>query len=423
MIRWNTKIQTIMDPFQKTKISQSVDKNKEISEWFPEPSHYINENAKSSHPNIYLINNNASVQDQDSITQTTSSLAANSLQNFVEEALRSVEDGVASLDHRALNIMVERQKETAAIMTPSGSITNQSYPQHHSMAYSSNIEQSLPFEQNTLANSSSSGLDLAQVVSEIFNDNIETLESDNVMTKREITQKLFNSFDDRGSDDIKCGDLSSTTADGTLSTGHDACLQPSIISLSELPSSSDLASNPSRLVVSPSVLSKVLSDNYCASPLNTYAGNKQHLELGGDSQAVIIRRNLEAEKFLNLHCDKSDSGIFQQTSVRCLHPSSRQCYPNVPNKSNFDLSNTQSHHSSTSSLAFVERFKLPQQPLPRSSLLEFKENATALPRTKNVSPQNIVPQSENATTGHVQQRNYSTSNLAHNHPGNVYRFC
>ena len=99
-----------MDSFPIMGPHDTAGKNQEItltlgnSDWCSG----ISELQHGGASNIYDVNENAPCQD-DSITYSATSAAANSLQNFVEEALRSVEDGVASLDHKSLNLMVENQ--------------------------------------------------------------------------------------------------------------------------------------------------------------------------------------------------------------------------------------------------------------------------------------------------------------------------
>ena len=124
-----------------------------------------------------------------------SSVASNSLQTFVEEALRSVEDGVASLDHRELNMMVERQKESSEIH-PSVSVSANPYVTPSTVTLSSNMVQPCQSASISSDNTSSGGLDLDQVVSEIFSDSIESMEMESSMTQRCKSQGTFQVFDD-----------------------------------------------------------------------------------------------------------------------------------------------------------------------------------------------------------------------------------
>ena len=79
--------------------------------WFQENLGCRIEDDKAAYSNIYDNTQNVPGENLDPVLQSESTVAANSLHNFVEEALRSVEDGIASLDHRELNMIVEKQNE------------------------------------------------------------------------------------------------------------------------------------------------------------------------------------------------------------------------------------------------------------------------------------------------------------------------
>ena len=399
-----------------SKDKQSEVKSKEHvlfnhCEWFSDNTNYRNEDGKSSYPNIYDINDNAPNQHQDQIMQSASSVASNSLQNFVEEALRSVEDGVASLDHRELNMMVERQKETSEI--PSCvSVSNNPYVTPSAVTLSSNMVQPCQSAPITSENTSSGGLDLAQVVSEIFSDSIEPMEIENSITPRCKSQGTFQVFDESGGTVEKRNDSLLHASGGSHTHNNDSCLQNTRNLHTEISSSVPIP-NPSRLVVSPSVLHKVLSKNTWFVPHDACLPT-ENAELGDTSPGMSTTSSVQSNKFINVNCDRVDNKYVDNPISRCLLQTGSQLYSPISHSKHFSLLSSDSLHSSATSnfTPGNTSFKLPQQPLPRTSLTEFQENT--VPLTPKCSPiENFTTLSGNTTRINVQERNDATSNLSH----------
>jgi hypothetical protein len=410
-----------MDPYQNnSKDNQSNVKSKDHvlfnhCEWFADNTNYRNEDEKSSYPNIFDINENAPNQHQDQIMQSASSVASNSLQNYVEEALRSVEDGVASLDHRELNIMVERQKESSE-MPSSSSVSNNPYVTSSAVTLSSNLVQPSQSASITPENHSSGGLDLAQVVSEIFSDSIEPMEIENSMRQRCKSQKSFQVFHESGGTVEKRLESLVHESSGSLTHNNDSCLQNNSSLHTEISSSVPIP-NPSRLVVSPSVLNKVLSKNTWFVPHDDCLPTEQ-VELDDTSPGMSATSSVLTNKFINLNCDRVDNKYVDHPIPRCLLQAGSQFYSPISHSKHFCLSSSDSLQSSSllPSLYVNTSFKLPQQPLPRTSLTEFQEKTVPL-TTKASSIKHLTTSSENTTKGNVQDRNYPTSNLSHPHSG------
>ena len=397
-----------MDSYHHNKIDQLEAKNSENHEWFPESASYNNVvGAKSSNTNIYDINENASNHEQDPIMQSASSIAANSLQTFVEEALRSVEDGVASLDHRALNMMVARQKETSE-MPLSCSISNIAYLPPTSTVLSSVPTQPYASATVTSTNTPSTGLDLAQVVSEIFNDNTETADSECTNAQCCKTKSPFHMYHDSGGSVVKNTTSVTSISDNSMSTNYVTNSGILPVETSSVP----LAS-PGRLVVSPSVLSKVLSKHSCFIPSNVYTSPVRG-ELDSTSPIIIPRTNIHDQEVSNLKCDHGTGEYTQHPPVRGLPQSSPQYVSPVCHAKEFDLftTNNSTHSALHESFTPIDRFKLPQQPLPRSSLTDILDEK--LPLTSQVSIiQNIMAENENLTKRNEQSSNISTSSFLH----------
>ena len=355
--------------------------------------------------NIYSINEDAPCQD-DSTTYSATTAAANSLQNFVEEALRSVEDGVASLDHKSLNLMVENQKHVNCVPAEScpSSISSNlqaSSPDRHT---SPNVNTTF---SNALIDGATStpsrGLDLAQVVSEIFNDNIEN--SNEAITGTTQTIKSQKSFcvdaGIGGSLQKRFDDIPSSSTCGVFLSNNDTYFDHGSAGMVNSNSSDVTSSNPSRLVVSPSVLSKVLSKND-ALVVQSHSNRESELILPTRTYPSLMRKSNLQDTRICRNTSISHNNVDQNFSpLRCQTQSYPHCNRTISHTRNLNLSNT----GTTSNLTHIEIVKLPQQPLPRSSLSQLQERP--VPFTPDIAPlSNVNSEKYQEKYGKVHCRNY-----------------
>ena len=355
--------------------------------------------------NIYSINEDAPCQD-DSNTYSATTAAANSLQNFVEEALRSVEDGVASLDHKSLNLMVENQKHVNCVPAEScpSSISSNlqaSSPDRHT---SPNVNTTF---SNALIDGATStpsrGLDLAQVVSEIFNDNIDN--SNEAITGTPQTIKSQKSFcvDDEigGSLQKRFDDIPSSSTCGVFLSNNDTYFNHGSAGMVNSNSSDVTSTNPSRLVVSPSVLSKVLSKND-ALVVQSHSNRESELILPTRTYPSLMRKSNLQDTRICRNTSISYNNVDQNFSpLRCQTQSYPHCNRTISHTRNLNLSNT----STTSKRTHIAIVKLPQQPLPRSSLSQLQERP--VPFTPDISPlSNLSSEKYQEKYDKVHCRNY-----------------
>ena len=355
--------------------------------------------------NIYGIDENAPCQD-DSVTYSANSAAANSLQNFVDEALRSVEDGVASLDHKSLNLMVENQKHVNCVPAESCPTSNSSNlqtssPNRHTL---SNVSTTFSNALTDGATSiSSRGLDLAQVVSEIFNDNIENSnEAIDGTTQTIKSQKSFCGDDGSGGSLQKRFDgIPSSSTCGVFLPNNDTYFDHGSAGMVNSNSSDVTSTNPSRLVVSPSVLSKVLSKN---NALVVQSHSNMESELIGPTRTspFLMRKSNLRDTRICSNKSISYNNVDQSFSpLRCQTQSDSHCNPTISQARNLNLSNT----GTTSDLTHIEIVKLPQQPLPRSSLSQIQERPVQF--NADISPlSNLNSEKYQEKYGKVHCRNY-----------------
>ena len=400
--------------------------------WFSDNIEYQNQEAKASYPDAYGSTENAHGGNLDPIMQSASSVAANSLQNFVEEALRSVEDGIASLDHGELNMIVEKQREATSTISSPCSITNSVYASTSpsSNASSSDITKPFSFTSNDSSNAVSSRLDLSQVVSEIFNDDDVTMEQSMAETCKD--QNTFQIFE-VGNHTTKNFSSATNGLVRNLPNEHNAQSQSSsTVSLPTAPSNSSI--NTSHLKVSPMVLQNVLSKSNWYSPTNPCP----LFEVGKLENSTSVAStfgNLQSNKYLNTHPHIN----INQSS---LPPSLQQCLPQSSQKSHTPASHQAPIDPSIScslqpslqraqetnqlhvghSLS-VDRIRLPQQPLPKSIVTDLQGTGLAL-TTHCSSVQNPVTKKETKSLRQLQSRKRSpNSSLSHTLIGKNYGKC
>ena len=394
--------------------------------WFSDNIEYQNQEAKASYPDAYGPTENAHSGNLDPIMQSASSVAANSLQNFVEEALRSVEDGIASLDHGELNMIVEKQREATSTISSPCSITNSVYASTSpaSNASSSDITKPFSFTSNDSTNAVSSRLDLSQVVSEIFNDDDVTMEQPMAETCKD--QSTFQIFE-VGNHVTK--NFSSITNGLVRNVSHEnnAQSQNSLsVPLPTAPASSSC--NTSHLKVSPMVLQNVLSKSNWYSPINPCPP----IEVGKFENSTSISSsngNSQCNKYSNTHPHININQSSLPTSLQqCLPQSSQKnhapashqapidpsiSYPLQPSLQRAQESN-QLHVDHSLS---VDRIRLPQQPLPKSIVTDLQGTGLAL-TTYCSSLQNPVTKKETKSIRQLQPRKRSpNSSLSHSLKG------
>ena len=282
--------------------------------WFPAGTNY--NDVKPPNSNIYDNNDNTTQNEEENSSLRTieSSVAANSLQTFVEEALRSVEDDVASLDHRALNMMVARQKVIPEISESSSTLSNDPFVTSNSSMLPCTLTPPSISNPIVSRNASSSGLDLAQVVSEIFNDTADAV--DTSCTNEGDTQycKIQSSYvmyHDSGNGNNNQLEPITHASKSDMSSGGKSCLQNTTLPPSAASSLPITGIGP--LVVSPSILSKVLSESVYSVPFNTNALVYKEPEC---SSSPITLGNVQDPLALNPKCDSVSEYTLSRSS--CL---------------------------------------------------------------------------------------------------------
>ena len=366
--------------------------------------------TKSSNNTIYDINENASNQEQDLVMQSTSSIAANSLQSFVEEALRSVEDGVASLDHRSLNMMVARQKETSDLPS-SCSVTNNACPPPSSTGLFSAPTQVCASATITSTNSPCTGLDLAQVVSEIFNDNTESPESEYTALRYSKPPSLYETHRNKTDGEAAENSTSIMTYNDSIPSSTEKNYQNGHILLPKTLEPVPFTS-PSRLVVSPSVLNKVLSNNTSCFSSNVLQSTVVD-EADTESHTVLTREGSQSQELSNVKYTHDNGAYIHQTPVEGLVQSRSQPVSSLCHRKDLDLFNGNHLIRSLPPESFpsMDRFRLPQHPLPRSSLIDMPDKK--VPASSQFSmAQNIIVGNENSATRNDLSREIPTSTFS-----------
>ena len=400
--------------------------------WFTDNIEYQNQEAKASYPDAYGPTENAHGGNLDSIIQSASSVAANSLQNFVEEALRSVEDGIASLDHGELNMIVEKQREATSTISSPSSITNSVYASTSpsSNASSSDITKTFSYTSNDSTNAVSSRLDLSQVVSEIFNDDDVSMEQPMAETCKD--QSTFQIFE-VGNQATK--NFSSITGGLVRNLSNENIAQSqnsSSVSLPTAPSNSSC--NTSQLKVSPMVLQNVLSKSNWYCPTNSCppfeVGKLENsTSVASPNGNLQYDRCVDTHPHININQSSLPSSLQQclpQSSQKNHAPASHQApidppisCPMQPSLQRLQEIN-QLHVGHSLS---VDRIKLPQQPLPKSIVTDLQGTGLAL-TTHCSSVQNPLTKKETKSIRQLQPRKRSpNSSLSHSQIGKNDRKC
>ena len=383
--------------------------------WFSDNIEYQNQEAKASYPDTYGPTENTHGGNLDPIMQSASSVAANSLQNFVEEALRSVEDGIASLDHGELNMIVEKQREATSTISSPCSITNSVYASTSpsSNASSSDINKTFSFTSNDSTNAVSSRLDLSQVVSEIFNDDDVPMEQPMAETCKD--QSTFQIFEVSNHGTKNFSSITGGLV-RNLSNENNAQSQNSLsLSLPTAPSNSSC--NTSHLKVSPMVLQNVLSKSNWYSPTNSCPP----FEVGkieNSTSVASTNGTLQCNKYLNAHPHINiNQSSLPPSLQQCLPPSSHKNHAPASHQALIDppiscpLQPSLQRAQETNQLhvghsLLVDRIRLPQQPLPKSIVTDLQGTGLAL-TTHCSSVQNPVTKKETKSIRQLQPRKRS----------------